>query len=140
VTASISHDYKNIDDLCAILEKNWPEFQGLAAGDPDFFAAAPGPRFLSFPEFVHETELHLQSATLALRLEDFMVDPLKEFSRIVKVMSVDVDLSRSSVAPPKTMPYRCLVVKEKVPRFRNFINGLDTETKRRIERFGYALS
>jgi hypothetical protein len=70
------------------------EFKAFAEGDPDFFAGAPGPRFLSFPEFVEETELHLQSATLTLRLEDFMIDPFKEFSKIVEVMSVDLDLSR----------------------------------------------
>jgi len=32
-----------------------------------------------------------------------------------------------------------LTVKEKVPRFRDFINELDAETKRRIERMGYTL-
>jgi hypothetical protein len=133
----ISHVYKNTDDLCADLEQNFFEFKAFAEGDPDFFAAAPGPRFLSFPEFVEETELHLQSATLTLRLEDFMIDPFKEFSKIVEVMSVDLDLSHLYVAPPKTKPYRYLALKEKVPRFRNFINGLDAETKRRIEKIGY---
>jgi len=87
----ISQVYKNTDDLCADLEQNFLEFKAFAEGDPDFFAAAPGPRFLSFPEFVEETELYFQSATLTLRLEDFMIDPLKEFSKIVEVMSVDLD-------------------------------------------------
>ena len=136
---SISKVYKNTDDLCADLEQNFSEFKAFAEGDPDFFAAVPGPRFLSFPEFVEETELYLQSATLTLRLEDFMIDPLKEFSKIAEVMSVDLDLSRLHVAPPRTKPYRYLAVKEKVPRFRNFINGLDEETKRRIEKIGYRL-
>ena len=66
-----------------------------------------------------------------------MIDPLKEFSKIVEVMSVD--LSRFHVVPPRTKPYRYLAVKEKVPRFRNFINELDEETKRRIETIGYRL-
>jgi hypothetical protein len=131
--------YKSTDDLCADLEENFAEFESFAEGDPAFFAAAPGPRFLSFPEFVEETELHLQSATLTLRLEDFTIDPSKEFSKIVKVMSVDLDLSRLHVAPPQPKPYRYLALKEKVPRFRDFINGLDTKTKGRIERIGYAL-
>ena len=134
---SISEAYKNTDDLCADLEQSFCEFKAFAAGDPDFFAAVGGPRFLSFLEFVEETELFLQSATLTLRLEDFMIDPLKEFSKIVEVMSVDLDLSRLRVAPPTTKPYRYLAVKEKVPRFRNFINELDAETKRRIEEIGY---
>jgi len=135
----ISHLYKNTDDLSADLEQNFLEFKAFAEGDTDFFAAVPGPRFLSFAEFVEETELYLQSATLTLRLEDFMIDPLKEFSKIVKVMSVDLDLSRLRVAPPRTKPYRYLAVKEKVPRFRNFINALNEETKGRIEKIGYRL-
>jgi hypothetical protein len=30
-----------------------------------------------------------------------------------------------------------LAVKDQVPRFRDFINGLSAETKRRIEKVGY---
>jgi hypothetical protein len=133
----ISRMYKNRDDLCADLEQNFSEFKAFAAGDPDFYAALPGPRFLSFPEFVEETELFLESATLTLRLEDFMIDPAKEFSKIVQVMAVDLDLSRLQLAPPLTKPYGYLAVKEKVPRFRDFITELDAQTKRRIERIGY---
>ena len=66
-----------------------------------------------------------------------MLDPLKEFSKIVEVMSVDLDLSRLRVALPSAKPYRYLAIKEKVPRFRNFINGLNAETKGRIEKIGY---
>lgn len=135
----ISQVYKNTDDLCADLDKNFPEFKAFAAGAPEFFAAVPN-RFLSFLEFVEETELYLQSATLALRLEDFMIDPRKEFSKIVEVMSVDLDLSSLRVAPPRTKPYGYLAVKEKVPQFRNFINGLDPLVKRRIEKIGYDVS
>ena len=133
----ISHVYKNRDDLCSDLEQDFLEFKNFAEGDPDFFVALPGPRFLSFPEFVEETELFLQSATLSLRLEDFMIDPFKEFSKIVEVMSVDLDLSRLRLAAPAAKPYGYLAVKEKVPRFRDFINGLNGDTKRRIENIGY---
>jgi len=135
----ISKVYKDTDDLCAGLEQNFSEFKAFAEGDPDFFVAFPGPRFLSFPEFVEETELYLQSATLTLRLEDFTIDPLREFSKIVQLMSVDVDLTRLHLAPPRTMPYRYLAVKEKVSLFRDFIDRLDAETKRRIEKIGYNL-
>jgi hypothetical protein len=131
--------YKNTDDLCYDLDQKFSEFRAFADGDPAFFAGKPGPRFLSLPEFVEETELYLQSATLTLRLEDFAINPLREFSRIVEVMSVDVDLSRSHVAPPRTKPYGYLTVKEKVPQFGDFINGLDAETRRRIEIIGYNL-
>jgi hypothetical protein len=138
--SGISQVYESANDLCADLEEKFFEFKAFANGDPDFFAAMPGPPFLSFEEFVEETELHLQSATLALRLEDFMSDPHKEFCKIAEVMSVDLDLSRSLLAPPRTKPYGYLAVKDKVPRFRNFINGLNTETKKRIEEFGYDVS
>jgi hypothetical protein len=138
--SGISQLYKgNTGDLCVDLEQNFLEFKSFADGDPDFFAAIPGPHFLSFAEFVEETELYLQSATVALRLEDFMVDPLKEFSKIAEVMSVDLDLNRLRVAPPRTKPYRYLTVKEKVPRFRDFIDELDAEVKGRIEKIGYQL-
>ena len=136
----ISAVYKNRDDLCVDLERNFLEFKAFADGDPDFFGKVPGPRFLSFPEFVEETELFLQCATLSLRLEGLMIDPLKEFSKIVEVMSVDLDLSRLRLAPPKAKPYGHLAVKEKVPQFRDFIDGLDEETKRRIEKIGYRVS
>ncbi len=133
----ISQAYKNTSDLCADLEQNFLEFKAFAEGDPGFWAAVPGPRFLSLSEFVEETALYLQCATLTLRLEDFMIDPLKEFLKIIEVMSLDLDLTRLRLAPPKTKPYRYLVVKEKVPRFRNFINELNVETKKRIEKMGY---
>jgi hypothetical protein len=135
--SGISEAYENRDDLCADLERNFSGFNAFAEGDPAFFAPMQGPRFLSFPEFVEETELFLQSATLTLRLEDFMIDPLKEFSKIAEVMSVNLELNRLRMDAPRTTPYGCLAVKEKVPRFRSFINGLNAETKRRIERIGY---
>jgi hypothetical protein len=137
--SGISQVYRNTDDLCADLEQNFSDFQAFAQGDAEFFAASPGPRFLTFPEFVEETELHLQSATLALRLEDFMIDPFREFSKIVELMSVDLDWSRVRVAPPKTKAYGYLAVKAKVPRFQAFIDALDEETKGRIQRMGYSL-
>jgi hypothetical protein len=135
--SGISQLYRCTDDLCAELEQNFLEFKAFAEGDRAFFAVLPGPRFMSFQEFVEETELFLQSATLTLRFEDFKIDPLKEFSKIVEVMSADLDLSCLRIAPPSAKPYRYLAVKEKVPRFRNFIEGLDQETIGRIERSGY---
>jgi len=137
--SGISQVYAKTDDLCADLERNFFEFEAFARGDPDFFAGVPGPRFLSFGEFVEETELHLQSATLALRLEDFMIDPCREFARIAEVMSVNLDLRRISVARPRTRPYGYLAVQDKVPRFKHFIDGLNKETKGRIGRVGYNL-
>ena len=135
----LSTVYKNTGDFCADLEKNFPEFESFAKGDPAFFATSPGPRFLSFPEFVEETELFLRAATLALRLEDFTIDPAKELSKIVQVMSIDHDVNRLQAAPPNTKPYRYLAVAENVPRFRDYIDGLDTETRERIERIGYEM-
>jgi hypothetical protein len=135
----VSQVYKSADDLSAHLDQNFSDFKAFADGDPNFFLSGQCPRFLSFAEFVEETELYLQAATLTLRLEDFMSDPLKEFSKIVGAMSVDLDLSRVQVSPPKTKAYRYLAIREKVPQFRNFINELDAETKRRIANIGYSL-
>jgi hypothetical protein len=136
---TISEVYTRTDDLCATLDRSFREFKAFAEGDPDFFRALRGPRFLSFPEFVEETELYLHSATLALRFEDFMIDPLKEFRKIAELMSVDIDLDRVCLPAPRTKPYRYLAVKEKVPPFRDFIDGLDAQTKRLIGRIGYCV-
>jgi hypothetical protein len=143
--SGISEVYKNVQDLCADLEKHFREFEMFAEGDPGFFAAGffaakPGPRFLSFSEFVEETELHLQYNRLALRLEDFAADPLREFAKICGVIPAGIDLSRVFLAPPRTKPYGHLAVREQVPRFRKFMEGLDAETKKRIEKIGYTVS
>jgi hypothetical protein len=137
MTGSISRVYKNTDDLCADLERNFLEFKGFADGDPAFSASLSGPRFFSFAEFVEETALFIAAATLSLRLEDFLIDPLKEFSRMARVMSVDLDSTGLQLARPRTQPYRYKAVAEGVPRFRRFIDELDAETRRRIERMGY---
>ena len=65
------------------------------------------------------------------------LDPFKEFSKIAGALAVDLRLSRLGVAPPRTKPYGYLAVKDKVPRFREFVNDLKRETKTRIERIGY---
>jgi len=132
--------YKNTDDLCAVLEENFAEFEAFAAADPVFLGGSPGRYFLSFQEFVEETELYLQSASLTLRLEDFSVDPAREFSRIASLMSIDLNLNGSQISPPHTKPYRYLELKAKIPRFRSFIAKLDADTRRRIEALGYSVS
>jgi len=138
--SGISQVYRDTDGLRAEIEQDFDGFKAFAEGSPKFFESVPGERFLSFREFVEETELHVQAATLALRLEDFTSDPLREFSKIARILSVDLDGRQLSVPPPRTRPYRYAAVRDKVPRFRDFIDGLDTETRRRIESFGYALS
>ncbi len=132
-----SQIHRSDDELCAALEQNFDEFKAFAAGDPEFFRRLPGQRFLSFPQFVEETELHLQSAPLVLRLEDFMSDPVKEFSKVANIMSIDLGLTSMAIVPPRTTPSGHLAVQETVSRFREFINQLDAETKKRIEKMGY---
>ena len=68
-----------------------------------------------------------------------MSDPAAEFSKITNVMSVDLDLSRVTLQRPLSEPFRYLAVEKEVPRFKAFTDGLDAETKRRIERIGYTL-
>jgi len=137
--AFISDKYRNEDELYAELDRNFSEFMSFAAGEPSFFAGLGGPRFLSLSEFVEEIELYSQAATLSLRLEDFMGDPLKEFHKIAKVMSVDVASSPSQIERPRTKAYRYLSVAEHVPRFRSFLDGIDAETRRRINKIGYSV-
>jgi hypothetical protein len=137
IVDSISDVYKGTDDLCDALERDFQEFKAFAEGDPTFFHGSRGPRFLSFSEFVEETVLFLESATLSVRLEDCMIDPLKEFSKIVEIMSVRVDLNGLRVPPPRAKPYGYLAVQEKVPQFRDFVYAPDLQTKRRIEKIGY---
>jgi hypothetical protein len=137
--AYVSQIYKNIDDLCAYLQQNFSNFRAFAEGDPLWFKGGRAPRFLSFQEFVEETELFRQVATLALRLEDFTVDPGKEFAKIVEVISANGDSSYSRIDPPKAKPYKFLAVRKKVPEFSDFLDGLSAETKKSIESCGYAL-
>jgi hypothetical protein len=68
-----------------------------------------------------------------------MVEPCKEFSKIVDVMSADLELGGLDVEAPKSKPYGYLNVQRKVSRFRKFIDGLDADTKRRIEKIGYEM-
>lgn len=135
--SGISQIYQNTGDLCTDLEANFDDFRAFAEGDPAFLGKARGPRFLSFAEYVEETYLHVQSATLALRLEDFMIDPTKEFLRMARTISVEVRINGRPIAPPRTKPYRWLAVKEGSPRFRGFVDELDGEIKRRIARVSY---
>lgn len=133
----ISQIYENRNQLSSDLEANFLEFKAFAEGDLNFLAGIPGPRVLSLSEYVEETHLHLQSATLSLRLEDFMIDPPREFVKIARVMSADLDSIHLRIKPPRTKAFGYLAVREKVPQFRDFIDGLDAETKRRIETMGY---
>ncbi len=137
--SGIREAYPTTGDLCADLDAHFAEFSSFAAGDPSFFAGFPGPRFLSFPEFVEETSLHLQSAPLALRLEDFIAEPVREFRRVLNVMSLELDPAVTTLAPPGTRPYTHRLVKEQLPQFSRFIDNLDSETRARIDRFGYTL-
>lgn len=139
IISATSEVYRTRDEFCADLDTNFSEFEAFAAGDPDFFAVLFGPPFLSFAEFVEETVLYIRSATLPLRFEDFMVDPLKEFSKIANLLSVDLDTGRLRIERPRAKPYGYLAVKDKVPRFGNFIRDIDAETKARIETIGYDL-
>lgn len=134
---SISRVYKSTDEFCVDLERNFTEFVSFSQGDPDFFADLLGPPFLSFAQFLEETELHLRAATLAVRLEDLAVDPAKEFARIAAVMSVDPGVAVAS--RPRTTMDRYLTVKEKVPQFREFVEQLSPDTRAAIQRLGYSL-
>jgi hypothetical protein len=133
----ISEVYTSYDDLCADLDRDFFEFKAFAEGDLDFYAGLTGPRFLSFSEYVEENALHFQYASLALRLEDFAIDPIREFSKIVELMGANLDLSGLHIPLPRSKSFGYLAAKEKVPRFRNFINRFNLETRKRMEKIGY---
>jgi hypothetical protein len=139
IIGSIWDIYGTVDDLCAGLELNFQRFRAFAEGDPSFFSSAPGPPFLSLSQFVEETDLYVQSSTLAVRLEDFTDNPRKEFLRMVDALSVPVDLETLNVPVPRAKPYGYRTIREKVPRFREFVSELDLQTKQRIGRIGYSL-
>lgn len=138
--SGISQVYAGTDDLCTDLEQNFDEFEAFAEGDPGFFPSMPpGPPFLSIARFVEETQLHLEAgATLAVRLEDCVTDPLKEFSKVAQVLGTPLDPNQLDIEPPRSKPYGYVSVANRVPEFRKFINGLDAKTKSRIEMLGYS--
>lgn len=137
--SGISQIYRDTAQLCTDLEQNFPEFLSFAAGGRLYYWARTGTPFLSFSEFVEETELYVRTATLALRLEDFMTDPNAEFARLAKVLSVDLGSRRGAIALPRSRPYRYRSVIRQVPRFRRFVDALDPETRKRIEIIGYTI-
>ena len=139
IIGSIWEIYKTMDELCDGLERDFQGFKAFAEADPSFFAAAPGPPFLSFSEFVEETGLFVQSSTLAVRLEDFADDPRREFLKIAELLSVSVDRDLLNVPVPRAKPYGHLAVRDNVAGFREFIASIDSQTKRRIEEIGYSL-
>jgi hypothetical protein len=137
---SIRDVYKTTDELCAALQQDFQEFQAFAEGDAAFFAPTRGPRFLSFSEFVEETELFIGSSTLSLRLEDFMTDVRTEFLKITEVMSASVDPSTLSLPAPRAKRYGYLLVQEGAPQLKTFIDSLDSETRKRIGKIGYSIA
>jgi ABC-type Na+ transport system ATPase subunit NatA len=76
---------------------------------------------------------------LSLRFEDSVIDPFKEFTKITETPSVQLDRDRLGISPPEAKAYRHLTVKERVPRFREFVDRLEADTKRRIEKMDYRL-
>jgi hypothetical protein len=138
--SGISQIYEHVDELCAALDENFVEFQLFAEGNPAFFTALPGPPFLSFAQFVDETTLFLQAASLSLRLEDFSADPHGAFSKIARIVSPGLDLSQVHVGAPRSEPYRHRIVAQKVGKFRAFIEQLDAQTQRQLEQIGYGAS
>jgi hypothetical protein len=139
IIGSIWEVYKTPAELCAGLETDFQGFKAFAEGDPTFFAATPGPPFLSFSQFVEETCLFIECSTLAVRLEDFADDPRREFLKIAALLSVPIDGNLSKVATPRAMPYGYRALQDDAPRFREFIRGIDSLTKQRIEEIGYSI-
>jgi hypothetical protein len=136
--AFISSSFKSLDALCEIVEQEWANFETFAAGDPAFFTDMPGARFLSFAEFVEESVLLFEQATLRLPLEAFMANPYAAFVKVIDVISPEMRLSCSlHIRRPQSKPGAHLFVMKSVPRFNEFVRSISPETKRLMLKLGY---
>jgi hypothetical protein len=136
--AFISSSFNSLDELCEIIEQEWADFEAFTAGDPAFFTDLPGARFLSFAEFVEESVLLFEQATLRLPLEAFVANPYAAFVKVVAIISPDMRLSRTlHIRRPQSKPGAHLFVMNKVPRFNEFVNSISPETKRLMLKLGY---
>jgi hypothetical protein len=136
--AFISSSFKSLDALCEIVEQEWASFEAFAVGDPCFFADVPGARFLSFAEFVEESVLLFEQATLRLPFEAFMTNPYAAFVKVVDVISPEMHLSCTlHIGRPQSKPGTHLFVMKSVPRFNEFVNSISPETKRLMLKLGY---
>jgi hypothetical protein len=136
--AFISSSFKSLDALCEIVEQEWPNFEAFAAGDPAFSTDVSGARFLSFAEFVEESVLLFEQATLRLPLEAFMTNPYAAFVKVIDVISPELRLSYNlHIRRPQSKPGAHLFVMKGVPRFNDFVNSISPETKRLMLKLGY---
>ena len=136
--AFISSSFKTLDALCKIVEQEWANFEAFAMGDPVFFADVPGACFLSFAEFVEESVLLFEQATLRLPFEAFMTNPYAAFVKVIDVISPEMHLSSTlHIRRPQSKPGTHLVVMKSVPRFNKFVNSISPETKRLMLKLGY---
>ena len=136
--AFISSSFQNLDTLCEIVEQEWASFEAFASGDPAFFADLPGARFLSFAEFVEESVLLFEQATLRLPFEAFMTNPYAALVKVINVISPEMRLSFSvHIRRPQSKPGTHLFVMKGVPRFNEFVNSISPETRRLMLKLGY---
>jgi hypothetical protein len=136
--AFISSSFKSLDALCEIVEQEWASFETFTAGDPAFFTDLPGARFLSFAEFVEESVLLFEQATLRLPLEAFMSNPYAAFVKVINVISPEMRPSYTlHIERPQSKQGTHLFVMKRVPRFNEFVNSISLETKRLMLKLGY---
>ena len=136
--AVISNSFRSLAALCETVEREWSSFEAFAMGDPAFFAALPGARFLSFSEYVEESVALFEQATLRLPLESFTTNPYAAFLKVIDVISPGMRPSCTMyIRRPESKPGTHLVVMKNVPRFNEFVNGINPETKRLMLKLGY---
>ena len=134
----ISNSFRSPDELCETVEREWASFEAFAMGDPAFFADLPGARFLSFAEFVEESVLLFEQATLRLPFEAFMTNPYAAFLKVIDVISPEMRLSYTMhIRRPRSQPGTHLLVMKNVPRFNEFVSSISPETKRLMLKLGY---
>ena len=136
--AVISNSFRSLNALCETVEREWASFEAFAMGDPAFFAELPGARFLSFAEYVEESVLLFEQATLPLQLEGFTTNPYAAFLRVIDVISPGTRLNCTMyIRRPESKPGTHLFVMKNVPRFNEFVNRISPETRRLMLKLGY---
>jgi hypothetical protein len=135
--ASISSSFQSLEQLAEFIDREWSSLEAFALGDASFYGSS-GYRFLSFSEFVEESVLLFDQASLRLRFEELKVNPYKAFVRLVDVISPEMRVSPSlHIQRPNAKPGAYLFVMKTVPRFEAFVNRLSPETKLRMAKLGY---
>jgi len=134
---SISSSFQSLQQLSEFVDREWGSLEAFALGDASFYGSS-GYRFLSLSEFVEESVLLFERATLNVRFEELAVNPYRAFVRLADVISPEMHVRPSlHIQRPNAKPGAYSFVMKTVPRFEAFVNRLSPETKLLMMKLGY---